>query len=763
MEALQSHQSSPLLLLQRRIYSSNASKFHHDRLRCSKFPSVVFCSAEGSKVAYRLARDFEFANASENAAVLSVHPPLPPPAASPERTVSVPIDFYKVLGADTHFLSDGIRRAFEARCSTPPLEGFSQDALLARRQILQAACDTLSDPESRGEYNQVLLDDHDAGLLTPVPWDKVPGALCLLQESGDAEVVIQVGKRLLRERLSKPFKHDVVLAMALAYVDRSRDAMASSTPNLISGCDALERALKLLKEEGATNLAPSLQEQIDETLEEITPRYVLELLDLPLDEKHKRRRDEGLLGVRNILWAFGGGGANAIGSGFSRESFIKEVFSRLTSAEQVDLYLDRPANVAVEGFEVYSVALAFVAQAFVCKRPELIKNADALFLELQEAKVVDLGMASDYATKPELETDFALGRGLCCLLVGNVESCRQWLGLDDESFLFRSQSVIDFIKEYSNEEEEESGLLLGLCTLLEHWLVQVVLPRFRDTEDLRSRIGDYYDDPGVLEHLQRLEGGAASPLAAAAAIVRVGARATAALWKALPVAGRDQRTSDLHGSDEVADFLDDGVDESEWLMAKDSSKAIVFVKVLSACVAVGFLGFLGVRLSTRSLPPTKTNSLDQVLGVNSTAIDIPVPEESPKEAERMGTKLAEELVQRWQSIKSQALGPNHSIDKLPEVLDGEMLQVWRERASEIAAKGWFWEYNLLGLSVDSVTISLDGRRATVDATLDEVSRMTDPTQPDLCDSGRATYSVRYVLSFSAASGWRITGGAVLKP
>lgn len=69
----------------------------------------------------------------------------------------------------------------------------------------------------------------------------------MLQESGDSEVVLQVGNRLLCERLSKPFKRDVVLAMALAYVDHSRDAMALNPPDLISSCDALERALKLLK------------------------------------------------------------------------------------------------------------------------------------------------------------------------------------------------------------------------------------------------------------------------------------------------------------------------------------------------------------------------------------------------------------------------------------------------------------------------------------------------------------------------------------
>lgn len=76
---------------------------------------------------------------------------------------------------------------------------------------------------------------------------QVPGALTLLQESGETEVVLQIGEILLKERLPKSFKQDVVLAMSLAYVDLSRDAMALSPPDFIKGSELLERALKLLQ------------------------------------------------------------------------------------------------------------------------------------------------------------------------------------------------------------------------------------------------------------------------------------------------------------------------------------------------------------------------------------------------------------------------------------------------------------------------------------------------------------------------------------
>lgn len=69
----------------------------------------------------------------------------------------------------------------------------------------------------------------------------------MLQEAGETELVIQIGGSLLRERLPKSFKQDIVLSMALAYVDLSRDAMSQSPPDFIRGCEVLEMALKLLQ------------------------------------------------------------------------------------------------------------------------------------------------------------------------------------------------------------------------------------------------------------------------------------------------------------------------------------------------------------------------------------------------------------------------------------------------------------------------------------------------------------------------------------
>ncbi|KAJ6399552.1 hypothetical protein OIU77_020167 [Salix suchowensis] len=765
----------------------------------SKVGTTITCSA--SKWADRLLSDFQFFTSTDTSSSSSdlLHHSLssstatlapPPPLSPPERYVSIPLHFYQVLGAETHFLGDGIKRAYEARVSKPPQYGFSQDALVSRRQILQAACETLADPASRRDYNQGLIDDETDTIITQVPWDKVPGALCVLQEAGETGVVLQIGESLLRERLPKSFKQDVVLAMVLAYVDMSRDAMALDPPDFIRGREVLERALKLLQEEGASSLAPDLQAQIDETLEEITPRSVLELLALPLREEYRTRREEGLQGVRNTLWAVGGGGAAPVAGGFTREDFMNEVFLRMTAAEQVDLFVTTPSNIPAQNFEVYGVALALVAQAFIGKKPHLITDADNLFGQLQQIKVTNQGsLVPVFGSVENREIDFALERGLCSLLVGELDECCKWLGLDSDNSPYRNPPIFDFIMENSKDDDDSN--LPGLCQLLETWLMEVVFPRFRDTKDIEFKLGDYYDDPTVLRYLERQEGSGRSPLAAAAAIVRIGAEATAvidhvkasaiqALQKVFP--GHKDMGAEFHENDGINSVLSavetekpfeslglenpeeiysGEVPEEELITEKIKDASI---KIMCAGVAIGLLTLVGLKYF-----PPRTASIRQkeigsalasdninLISTADSALDEQISEELP----RMDARFAEDIVRKWQNIKSQAFGPDHCLAKLPEVLDSQMLKIWTDRAAEIAHLGWVYEYMLLDLTIDSVTVSVDGLNAVVEATLKESTRLTDEVHPENNASNVKTYTTRYELSRSN-SGWKITEGAIM--
>ncbi|CAJ2675674.1 unnamed protein product [Trifolium pratense] len=746
--------------------------------RFSKKPNRLHSSTVSatSKWAERLISDFQFlgdttsSSSSTTSAAVTLTPSFPPQLDSPpiERHVSLPLDLYKILGAETHFLGDGIRRAYEAKFSKPPQYAFSNEALISRRQILQAACETLADPASRREYNQSLIDDEeDSSILTEIPFDKVPGALCVLQEAGETELVLQIGGGLLRERLPKTFKQDVVLAMALAYVDVSRDAMAFSPPDFIVACEMLERALKLLQEEGASSLAPDLQTQIDETLEEITPHCVLELLALPLDDEHRARREEGLQGVRNILWAVGGGGAAAIAGSFTREDFMNEAFLHMKAAEQVELFVATPSNIPAESFEAYGVALALVAQAFVGKKPHLIQDADNLFHQLQQTKVTNMRNAPSVYTPMEMEkreVDFALERGLCALLVGELDQCRSWLGLDSDSSPYRNTSIIDFIME--NAKGDEDSDLPGLCKLLETWLMEVVFPRFRDTKDISFKLGDYYDDPTVLRYLERLEGAGRSPLAAAAAIAKIGAEATAvighvqasaikALKRVFPVGSKVKiLTHQENGIKNTAEINDGKFITDE---IKNAS-----VNIMCAGVVIGLITLAALKfLPARNGSPILRKMTDSTTASSTINLGPVGDEELGEQLPKMNARVAEALVRKWQNIKSQAFGPDHCLGSLQEVLDGEMLKIWADRAAEIAELGWSYDYNLEDLNIDSVTISQNGRRAVVETTLKESTHLNAVGHPQHDASNSRTYTTRYEMSFSD-SGWKIVEGAVLE-
>lgn len=772
--------------------SCNAAKWADRLSRDLHATSALDSSVDDSTDAAPLSSSsVNRANGKTNGALSSSSFP-----ALTERSVSLPLDYYQVLGADTHFLADAIFRAYESRAKNLPREGFSQDALISRQEILRGACETLADPELRGEYNEGLVGDEEGTLMVDVPLSKVPGALCLLQEVGEMEVVLQVGQELLRERLGKFFQRDVVLAMALAYVELSREAMAESPPAIVRSCELLERALKLLQEEGGSSLAPNLQEQIDETLQQINPRCILELLALPLDKEHSGKREEGLQGLRSILWAVGEGGVFARVPGYTRDEYMKEAFARMAAAEQVALFTDTPSNIPAESSEVYTVALAHVAEGFCAKKPRLIQEADTLFLQLQQtnASSFSLSVAGGIRPMADLQLDFAFERAMCQLLLGELDDCRAWLGLDDTNSPYRDPAVTDFV--IANSFGSEDGdYLPGLCKLLESWLREVVYSNFRETEKLRVKLRDYYDDPGVLSYLEKLEKGE-SPLAAAAAIVQLGAGAGAALdsvketlQKVFPLgkAGAIRQNSTYEGSDvnhtgslQYKEHLSRGSqldvtstsaednknsgrtwisDEGMEDMETDKKGAISFIQIACAGALLGALAFgawkvffAGNGLLKPQKGPAVSGRTSNAAGPISNAVQA---------APRMDALLAEQLVQKWQAAKAQALGQDHAIEKLSEVLDGGMLKSWSERARDVSTNGWCWEYKLMNLNIESVTISTDGRKAVVEATLREAANLYDESKREVIDSYESSYTTKYELS--AIDGvWKITSGAVLR-
>ncbi len=104
----------------------------------------------------------------------------------------------------------------------------------------------------------------------------LPGALVLLQETGEYETAIRVATTWLQHHGQHgPDAPDVATCLALALCDRAGAALqrqgtpapdggaAQPRPGLLSACQDLERALQLCKQH---DVADTLQEHIAEAL-----------------------------------------------------------------------------------------------------------------------------------------------------------------------------------------------------------------------------------------------------------------------------------------------------------------------------------------------------------------------------------------------------------------------------------------------------------------------------------------------------------------
>ncbi|KAK1320598.1 hypothetical protein QJS10_CPA03g02601 [Acorus calamus] len=92
---------------------------------------------------------------------------------------------------------------------------------------------------------------------------------------------------------------------------------------------------------------------------------------------------------------------------------------------------------------------------------------------------------------------------------------------------------------------------------------------------------------------------------------------------------------------------------------------------------------------------------------------------------------AEVLVRQWQTIKAEALGPNHEIESLSDVLGDSMLHQWQDLADSAKARSCFWRFVLLRLSVLRAEIMSDGNggeMAEIEAVLEEAAELIDHNQ-----------------------------------
>jgi len=690
---------------------------------------------------------------------------------APDGTVPLPLSYYQVLNMPaTRVTPNSIPRAAVAAVEAELPSGYSNRMLEARLSLIDEAAMVLKDEDARKQHDMDIRD----GILTPIEPERAAAALCLLQEAGEYESVLEFGDVVGNCRGGRQHRKDVALTMALAFCEIGHMSLVSNPPRIVEGCDLLELGSETLARAGGKSFAPDVRRNIELTFHDMAPGYVLELLSLPLENIAERAL--GLRALRSLLWT-----KDVAQQLEQRAAFMEQANELLTSQEQVSLFVDAPDYVPADTDEVYKSALAHVVAGLIQRKPMLIIDADEIFLQLQVAadRSGD-GMA-----------DVGVERAVCQLLLGRVDDAAQTLGLSDGT-------ADPALEQYVRDRSQGGDLIEGMCAMADQWIHDVAFPLFRDGAGVvPPSLEDWFDAPNVQGFVTRLQ--------SFSALVRIQGALEAG--KRVVVDSIESITSAFARTPQVLEF---GVSDAQ-------RKAIVVAKLgvigAAAYAASGGRGLSGVILpKIDPLAPIRAagsavvfagSSLSKVRlpTIPAPKFDVKLPKIAPASASKapasaskapasapkapasapkarmaptpapvrpppavvMDASVAEKIVRKWQTAKAQALGASHNTRQLGSILEGPMLQQWLTRAEDVASHGWAWEYQLNALTIDNVAVAGEDR-VFIETTLTEVAVLKDKSRNEPDDVYESTYRAKYELKRCESGGinnWKIVGGSVV--
>ena len=811
----------------------------------------------------------------------------------------IPLDYYRILGLPIQATAEQLGQAYRDRALQLPRREYSEAAIASRRQLLDEAHAVLSDPEQRSVYDASFLvktyeqqpgqplglspastsegTDSPVDPNTPsieIKHEQFVGALLILQELGEYELVLQLGQPYLgaregisldKGRLGDPqiVRPDIVLTLALSCMELGREQWQQGQYE--NAATSLEMGQELLLREG---LFPSVRGEIQADLYKLRPYRILELLALPEDNIVERRN--GLRLLQDMLQErMGIDGTGDDQSGLSIDDFlrfIQQLRGYLSAAQQQNLFeaeAKRPSAVAT-----YLAVYALIARGFAQRQPALIARAKQMLIRLGRRQDVHLEQA------------------VCALLLGQTEEASRALELSQE------YEPLAFIREHSQGSPD---LLPGLCLYGERWLQKSVFPHFRDLADQKASLKEYFADEQVQAYLENLpessgepnnewtvvqtqkatyatagssrsaneptafrqsdayqpalenrsrsgeaqqQGGsvlrhsvsepavigsqwsgsreAATTTSRAATLGNGSERSPAHSVSTLPATQRSSRTS-TNGDSTVTGIPGDssgkpprrqrpskGGSEASATRVQStdsgsgaSSSAEESLKRLPAgrsqtvheksksghrpasstakvrrLVLLAIGGLVGLLV----LGWIVTKTLSWLTGFSEPVLEgeqprisidkppIPIPEAGSKMLAPEGPiteESAQELIQNWLTVKANALGSDHQLAQLEQVLVDPVLSSWRRRAERTQQDNSYWQYEH-AVKVNSVDTSpANPERARVDAAVREKAQLFRGGQLDQASSYDENLRVRYDLMRKNCR-WYIQDMAVVK-
>jgi ARC6-like, IMS domain len=655
------------------------------------------------------------------------------------------------------------------------------------------------------------LDPHTPSI--EIDDNQFVGALLILQELGEYELVQKLGRPYLNSsnisiaegRFGDPqlVRPDIVLTVALAYLELGREQWQQNQYE--NAAKSLEAGQELLLRD---SLFPSVRGEMQTDIYKLRPYNILELLSLPEEKVAERRR--GLQILREMLQERGGiDGSGDDRSGLGIEDFLRfvqQLRKHLTSNEQQILFeaeASRPSAVAT-----YLSVYTLLAQGFAARQPSMIRRAKLMLMQLGRRQDVHLekavcalllGQTEEASRSLELSSEkepLAFIRENSQdspdLLPGLCLYAEHWL--QEEVFPhFRdlaNQSVS--LKDYFADPKVQAYLeaLPSDGEAANEWVV--VQPRDRKPKPPLQPTGSLQPRPAASPQVGNI---ALTPVAASASIPpgqspryevkaapelplpSVSTPTAAATPRPSPTTSKDRRrptsargwTSGATGTlVDRARTVATQISAQVQSMPRNRLAMFLVVGFLSLLILWWILSLLGSALQALSGPSGPSLEGEQaMISLETPPIEIPaVPAATAPEpsapAPVSGTVTEEtggQIIQTWLSAKAAALGPNHAVDELKQVLTEPALSRWQLMA-EAQQRNKVHQRYVHSLQVTEVRANPSNPdRAEVEAQVTEKAEVFDGEKQTT--SRNENLRVRYELIRQDGQ-WRIMDWQVMK-
>jgi len=388
--------------------------------------------------------------------------------------LELPLDHFRLIGVSPSATSEEILRAFQLRLDKTPDEGFTYEVLTQRSELLRLTADLLTDPESRREYENLLLNGASGLEFSS---NREVAGLILLWESGSPKEAFKITRQALQPPQTPALgsSREADLTLLAALTSRDSAIQEQQLRSYSNAADFLHEGIQLLQRMGKLG---EKRKELEEDLVALLPYRILDLLSRDLNDQESHKK--GLSMLENLIIKRGGleGNNKSEYKDYLNqqefEVFFQQIKPFLTVQEQIDLFLELQKRGSLEaGFLAF---LSLTAIGFSRRKPEKLFEARRILKKLNLSGLDSMPLV-----------------GCLDLLIADIDQASARFSRSSD------ENLRDWLNNYPGDNLE------AICIFCKNWLENDVLVGYRDIDLKEVDLDSWFEDREIQEFIEKLE------------------------------------------------------------------------------------------------------------------------------------------------------------------------------------------------------------------------------------------------------------------